>query len=127
MNHPKGITVDHRGNIYIADTLNMAIRKISDAGNRCSRLEGETKLNQSCLALLLALLLPLLFPLLFRHSRSFQGSPASSAIRASAMSTSSSQALTLWTSPPWVCDQRPSHRLFPSLPVESNFSENSFP
>ncbi|CAL5325739.1 unnamed protein product [Camellia sinensis] len=32
MNHPKGITVDHRGNIYIADTLNMAIRKISDAG-----------------------------------------------------------------------------------------------
>ncbi|CAL5330770.1 unnamed protein product [Camellia sinensis] len=53
------------------------------------------------MALLLALLLPLLFPLLFRHSRSFQGSPASSAIRASAMSTSSSQALTLWTSPPW--------------------------
>ncbi|KAL7193746.1 hypothetical protein ACSBR2_025380 [Camellia fascicularis] len=43
------------------------------------------------------------------------------------MSTSSSQALTLWTSPPWVCNQRPSHRLFPSLPVESNFSENSFP
>lgn len=32
MNHPKGITVDDRGNIYIADTLNMAIRKISDAG-----------------------------------------------------------------------------------------------
>ncbi|CAL5336939.1 unnamed protein product [Camellia sinensis] len=57
----------------------------------------------------------------------FQGSPASSAIQASAMLTSSSQALTLWTSPPWVCDQRPSHRLFPSLPVESNFSENSFP
>ncbi|CAL5402432.1 unnamed protein product [Camellia sinensis] len=65
----------------------------------------------------MALLLPVLFPLLFRHSRSFQGPPASSAIRASAMSTSSSQALTLWTSPPWVCDQRPSHRLFPSLPV----------
>ncbi|CAL5422711.1 unnamed protein product [Camellia sinensis] len=37
-----------------------------------------------------------------RRSRSFRGPPASSAIRASAMSTSSSQALTLWTSPPWV-------------------------
>ncbi|KAL7197421.1 hypothetical protein ACSBR2_020039 [Camellia fascicularis] len=86
------------------------------ARNRCSQLEGETKSNQSCLALLLALLLPLLF----RHSRSFQGPPASSAIRASAMSTSSSQALTFWTSPPWVCDQRPSHRLFPSLPFQSN-------
>lgn len=33
MNHPKGLTVDDRGNIYIADTLNMAIRKISDSGN----------------------------------------------------------------------------------------------
>ncbi|KAF8390378.1 hypothetical protein HHK36_024904 [Tetracentron sinense] len=32
MNHPTGLTVDNRGNIYIADTLNMAIRKISDAG-----------------------------------------------------------------------------------------------
>ncbi|KAK2990856.1 hypothetical protein RJ640_016174, partial [Escallonia rubra] len=32
MNHPKGLTVDDRGNIYIADTANMAIRKISDAG-----------------------------------------------------------------------------------------------
>ncbi|XP_052195244.1 uncharacterized protein LOC127803206 [Diospyros lotus] len=32
MNHPKGITADDRGNIYVADTLNMAIRKISDAG-----------------------------------------------------------------------------------------------
>ncbi|XP_009776601.1 uncharacterized protein LOC107805832 isoform X1 [Nicotiana tabacum] len=32
MNHPKGLTVDDRGNIYIADTDNMAIRKISDAG-----------------------------------------------------------------------------------------------
>ncbi|CAL5368111.1 unnamed protein product [Camellia sinensis] len=32
MYHPKGITVDDRGNIYVADTLNMAIRKISDAG-----------------------------------------------------------------------------------------------
>ncbi|GAV69340.1 NHL domain-containing protein [Cephalotus follicularis] len=32
MNHPKGLTVDDRGNIYIADTVNLAIRKISDAG-----------------------------------------------------------------------------------------------
>ncbi|CAL9118731.1 unnamed protein product, partial [Musa acuminata var. zebrina] len=32
MNHPKGFTVDKRGNIYVADTMNMAIRKISDAG-----------------------------------------------------------------------------------------------
>ncbi|ONK60719.1 uncharacterized protein A4U43_C08F21840 [Asparagus officinalis] len=30
MNHPKGFTVDDNGNIYIADTSNMAIRKISD-------------------------------------------------------------------------------------------------
>jgi len=32
MNHPKGVAVDDRGNIYVADTMNMAIRKISDAG-----------------------------------------------------------------------------------------------
>ncbi|KAH9627192.1 hypothetical protein KSS87_020738 [Heliosperma pusillum] len=32
MNHPKGAAVDDRGNIYVADTVNMAIRKISDAG-----------------------------------------------------------------------------------------------
>ncbi|TKY69844.1 argonaute 1B [Spatholobus suberectus] len=32
MNHPKGITVDNRGNIYVADIINMAIRKISDSG-----------------------------------------------------------------------------------------------
>ncbi|KAK9117078.1 hypothetical protein Sjap_016025 [Stephania japonica] len=32
MNHPKGLTVDDRGNIYIADTKNMAIRKVSEAG-----------------------------------------------------------------------------------------------
>jgi hypothetical protein len=30
MNHPKGFTVDNRGNIYVADAMNMAIRKISD-------------------------------------------------------------------------------------------------
>lgn len=33
MNHPKGLTVDDRGNIYIADADNMAIRKISDTGD----------------------------------------------------------------------------------------------
>ncbi|CAH9122701.1 unnamed protein product [Cuscuta epithymum] len=32
MNHPKGFTVDDGGNIYVADTMNMAIRKISDTG-----------------------------------------------------------------------------------------------
>ncbi|KAL2523363.1 NHL domain-containing protein [Forsythia ovata] len=32
MNHPKGFTMDDKGNIYVADTLNMAIRKISESG-----------------------------------------------------------------------------------------------
>ncbi|KAI5442465.1 uncharacterized protein LOC127119905 [Lathyrus oleraceus] len=32
LNHPKGLTVDDSGNVYIADTLNMAIRKITDEG-----------------------------------------------------------------------------------------------
>ncbi|KAL9256643.1 hypothetical protein AKJ16_DCAP04498, partial [Drosera capensis] len=32
MHHPRGMTVDNKGNIYIADTDNMAIRKIRDAG-----------------------------------------------------------------------------------------------
>ncbi|GAA0183034.1 hypothetical protein LIER_42330 [Lithospermum erythrorhizon] len=32
MNHPKSLTVDDRGNIYVADTVNMVIRKISDDG-----------------------------------------------------------------------------------------------
>ncbi|XP_020571221.1 uncharacterized protein LOC110018293 [Phalaenopsis equestris] len=32
LNHPKSLTVDDRGNIYVADTMNMAIRKISDTG-----------------------------------------------------------------------------------------------
>lgn len=30
MNHPKGFTVDDKGNIYVVDVMNMAIRKISD-------------------------------------------------------------------------------------------------
>lgn len=33
MHNPKGHAVDDRGNIYLADTMNMAIRKISHAGN----------------------------------------------------------------------------------------------
>ncbi|KAH1264370.1 hypothetical protein HKD37_01G000285 [Glycine soja] len=37
MNHPKGITVDNRGNIYVADIMNMAIRKISDSGKHYLR------------------------------------------------------------------------------------------
>ncbi|CAL0310196.1 unnamed protein product [Lupinus luteus] len=31
-NHPKGITMDDKGNVYVADTQNMAIRKIGDSG-----------------------------------------------------------------------------------------------
>ncbi|KAL0647906.1 hypothetical protein Bca4012_046197 [Brassica carinata] len=32
MNRPRGLAIDDSGNIYVADTNNMAIRKISDAG-----------------------------------------------------------------------------------------------
>ncbi|CDY47647.1 BnaC05g19030D [Brassica napus] len=32
LNNPKGLTVDDRGNIYVADSVNNAIRKISEAG-----------------------------------------------------------------------------------------------
>jgi len=32
MDHRKGFTVDDRGSIYVADAMNMAIRKISNTG-----------------------------------------------------------------------------------------------
>ncbi|XP_011620888.1 uncharacterized protein LOC18427530 isoform X2 [Amborella trichopoda] len=32
MNHPKGFAVDDKGNVYVADCMNMAIRKISETG-----------------------------------------------------------------------------------------------
>ncbi|XP_015168083.1 uncharacterized protein [Solanum tuberosum] len=41
MNHPKGLTVDDRGNIYVADTDNMVIRKISDAGTMTTIAGGK--------------------------------------------------------------------------------------
>ncbi|KAK1415725.1 hypothetical protein QVD17_31510 [Tagetes erecta] len=44
MNHPKGLTVDDKGNIYIADTANMAIRKISDTG--VTTIAGGGKLGR---------------------------------------------------------------------------------
>lgn len=31
-NHPKGVTLDDKGNVYVADTSNLAIRKIGEAG-----------------------------------------------------------------------------------------------
>ncbi|CAA7024952.1 unnamed protein product [Microthlaspi erraticum] len=31
-NHPRGVAMDDKGNIYVADTLNLAIRKIGDSG-----------------------------------------------------------------------------------------------
>lgn len=30
--HPKGVTMDDKGNVYVADTSNLAIRKIGEAG-----------------------------------------------------------------------------------------------
>lgn len=32
-NHPRGVTMDDKGNVYVADTLNFAIRKIGDSGS----------------------------------------------------------------------------------------------
>lgn len=32
---PKGVTMDDKGNIYVADTANLAIRKIGEAGAHC--------------------------------------------------------------------------------------------
>lgn len=50
MNHPKGFTVDDKGNIYVADAMNMAIRKISDTGKlRCPG--GRVRCTWFCLFL----------------------------------------------------------------------------
>lgn len=50
MSHPRGLTVDQRGNIYIADTKNRAIRKISDAGTFLNQFESVACLDyESCL------------------------------------------------------------------------------
>lgn len=32
--HPRGVTMDDKGNVYVADTSNLAIRKIGEAGTR---------------------------------------------------------------------------------------------
>lgn len=48
MNHPKGLTVDDRGNIYIADTKNMAIRKITDSGKNLSKFLVVKERNFFC-------------------------------------------------------------------------------
>lgn len=51
-NHPKGFTADDSGNVYVADTINMAIRKISEAGvttiaggrsNRAGHVDGPSE------------------------------------------------------------------------------------
>lgn len=31
-NHPQGVTMDDKGNVYVADTSNLAIRKIGEGG-----------------------------------------------------------------------------------------------
>ncbi|KAG2681644.1 hypothetical protein I3760_11G153900 [Carya illinoinensis] len=41
-NHPKGITMDDKGNVYVADTLNLAIRKIGDAAGVTTIAGGKS-------------------------------------------------------------------------------------
>lgn len=39
--HPKGLTVDDKGNVYVADTSNMAIRKIGEAGSAFDLMQSD--------------------------------------------------------------------------------------
>ena len=48
-NHPKGITMDDKGNVYVADTLNLAIRKIGDAG-MCNSCYFDNYSSKPCFA-----------------------------------------------------------------------------
>lgn len=44
--HPKGVTMDDKGNVYVADTSNLAIRKIGEAGLRSISPHKSTPLQR---------------------------------------------------------------------------------